>query len=142
MKLRARISLFLMEQLVAVTVFAVCAAVCVWIFAESFYTAMDARDINYALIAAKNGAETYKMAKEAGETAKALGGQAHSSLGAAVYYDENWQVCGEGQAVYVLLLTDTNGGGQTAFCRLSVARVAGEEIVAFTVAARGGDGGG
>ena len=126
---RARTSLFLMEQVIAVTVFAVCAAVCAAIFTEAFFTANDAKDINYAIIAAKNGAETYKIYGSPEETAAALGGRAGSPGSAAVYYDRNWRVCGEPEAAYIMRINLNS---------LSVERMTGEEIIAFTVAAGAG----
>ena len=136
MNTRTRTSLFLMEQLAAITVFAVCAAVCAWIFTEAFYKANDARDINYALMAAKNGAEAYKAYGSPEKAAEALAGRAYAPGEAAVYYDKNWRVCDGPDAAYVLRLTGVRGAISPPLCRLSVERAAGEEIIAFTAAAR------
>jgi len=51
---RTRAGHFLLELLLAIAIFSVCAAVCIWLFFEAFSTANDARDLNYALAAAKS----------------------------------------------------------------------------------------
>jgi hypothetical protein len=118
MKNRSRTTIFLMEQLIAVAVFAVCAAVCVSIFVESYLTAEAAEDLNRAMVIAKNGAERLK----AGE-----------SLEAPVFYDEDWQPCAQEAAAYMLLLE--NGAGGTG--GLAVERITGELIIGFPVAKGG-----
>ena len=135
MKERTRASLFLMEQLIVITVFAVCASVCAWIFAEAFFVSKDANDLNYALIAAKNGAETFKAYGTAKETAEALGGVYGSDGSAVVYYDKNWRVSTESEAAYVLRLIGAEDTTFSFLYELSVETVTGEEIIAFTVAA-------
>jgi len=50
-----------MEQLIVITIFAVCASVCVKLFTESFLIANKARDMNHALLVAKNADEIYKV---------------------------------------------------------------------------------
>ena len=138
MKGRAKALLFLMEQLVVITVFAICAAVCAAIFAASYITAHDARDLNYALIAAKNGAETYKAAGNLEETAEILKGQVDSQGSMIVYFDGDWRASGETGAEYALRFT---GEGPLPYVyELSVQKITGEEIISFTVAA-GGEGG-
>ena len=146
---RTRTSLFLMEQVIAITVFAVCAAVCVAIFTDAFYRANDAKDINYALIAAKNGAEAYKVYGSAHEAAAALGGYAQTSSGATVYYDKNWRVCEESDAAFILRLNEQEGipdslslqtqnteiKREARYSELSIERITGEELIAFIVAA-------
>ena len=135
-----RSSVFLIEQVMAITVFAVCAAVCAGVFAESYYRASDARDVNFALMAAKNGAEAYKAFGNTEEAAAVLGGGAYGPGEAAVYYDRNWRVCGESSAetAYVLRLAAVEGADAPLLCDLSVERAAGGELVSFTVAAKGG----
>lgn len=132
-------SLFLMEQLFVILVFSICAAVCVNIFASSFIMARSSRDINNSLIIAEHGAESYKAA--AGDAEKAaflLGGSAGDSI-ITVYYDENRRVCGEGQAAYVMSITEAAGApAALVFGDISVEKAGGEQIIAFTAAARRG----
>ncbi|MCL2079940.1 MAG: hypothetical protein FWH17_08900 [Oscillospiraceae bacterium] len=132
-KLRTRASLFLIEQVVAVIVFAVCAAVCAGVFAESYFKANDAKDISAALAAARNGAETFKYFKNPSDAALALGGHAYSLQDAVVYYDTDWQVCIEQSAEYLMRLTVAEDIANPLLCELSVQRVTGDVIIAFTV---------
>ena len=148
---RSRSSLFLMEQLIVITIFAVCASVCVKIFIGSFLMANDTRDMNHALVAAKNCAECYKVYADLEKTAAVLSGRECSLDGAqavAVYYDKKWKVCDLTEAAYALRLNapplNASSPGAAAgdiaglplLCELSVEKITGEEIVGFTVAAR------
>ncbi|MCL2386598.1 MAG: hypothetical protein FWC89_03510 [Defluviitaleaceae bacterium] len=60
MKGRSRSTLFLMEQLVVIAVFAICAAVCVKILFVAHAMMVDAVDTRHALIIAENSAEAFK----------------------------------------------------------------------------------
>ncbi len=113
MRNRSKTTIFLIEQLIAVAVFAACAAVCVSIFAESYKTSSAAKDLNHALIVAKNGAERHKAGEIIGEE----------------FYDENWDACEEGTAAYVLQLESG---------RLTVEKMTGGEIISFAVSGGGG----
>ena len=143
MNWRSRSSLFLMEQLIVIAIFAVCACICVNIFIGSFLMANDTRNLNRALAAAKGGAECYKAYGDLKKTAAVLGGSEHSGPVAVVYYDTEWRTCGETEAAYVLRLKELHPEktteGNLAFpslCKLSVEKMSGGEIIGFTVAAR------
>jgi len=137
---RSRATLFLIEKLIVITVFALCAAACVQIFAESFITANDSRNMKNALVAAKNGAERFKAFEDLLETAAALGGGLVDISGcesAVVYYDEDWQESSESGAAYVMRLERVEGE-PPYICHLSVETIDREEILSFTVAASAG----
>ena len=136
---RARSSLFLMEILIVIAIFAVCASVCVKIFAGSYLMAKDTRDMNRALAAAKNGAECLKAYGDLRKTAYALNGEEYNRDGsreAVVYYDAGWRACGAAEAEYTLRI---RAGEESAalplLCDLSVEYMTGEEIIGFTVSA-------
>ena len=141
---RSRSTLFLMEQLIVITIFAVCAAVCVKIFTESFLMANKARDMNHALSVAKNAAESYKVYGDPGKTAAALGAREHAADApyAAVYYDAKWRVSDATEGAYVLRLISVPDEGipngmaaRLLLCEISVEKITGEELIHFTVAA-------
>jgi len=136
---RSRAALFLVEKLIVIAVFALCAAACVDIFANAFLTASSAKDLSNALTTAKNGAERYKANESITETARALGGTANNAEGtsAAVYYDKDWQISSESEAAYILHMTHISSNTPPQLCHIAVTKVSGEEIVSFTVAARG-----
>ena len=145
MNRRSKSTLFLMEQLIVVAVFAICAAACVTILTESFFIANETRDHGNAILIAESGAECFKnTAGNIGKVADLMGGAQGSVDGntaAIVYYDESWLVCGETDAAYRMQLVrnDSGSGGQALISGvLSVEKMDGEEIIAFPVSARGG----
>lgn len=142
MSSRSRSTLFLLEQLLVVLIFALCAAACVKIFVSAYTTAEDAREMSQALLVAKSGAECYKASAGDGDRiAKALGGDVSHNNGVdhvVVYYDEEWQVCTIEQAAYALRLAMDGSWDHPALMngRLSVETIGEHELIAFAVAAR------
>ena len=140
---RSRSTLFLMEQLIVIATFAVCAAACIKILAASYFMATETRNMSNAIRAAENSAECYKaVSGDVEKTAQIMGGipiNIDGADAAIVYYDSNWRVCGEQGAVYLLRLVDTSpetGLAALASGDLSVEKLTGEEILAFSVATR------
>jgi len=136
---KSRSTLFLIEKLIVILVFALCSVACVEIFVSAYIASNDAKDLNYALVAAKNGAERYKAYDaDMSETARSLGGVfSGADEGAVVvFYDEGWLVSGEQDAVYSMRLRPV-GGTSASACELSISKVSGEEILSFMVAAQG-----
>lgn len=131
-------TLFLIEQLIAILVFAICATICVSIFAASFVESNKIGDMNNSLIIAKNGAECYKAASGNVEKAASLLGGIYKDNEIRVYYDEKRQLCEEYSAVYVLRIMSRNPEETQLLCfgDLSVEENQGEELIAFSVAAR------
>ena len=146
MNRRSKSALFLMEQLIVIAVFAICATACVRILTVSYMTASQTRDMSNALLAAGAAAETYKAASgDIGASADILGGASGVTEGAEtllVYYDDNWLISSRDNAAYVLrLISAPSGEGAVVLMtgELSVSKVTGtvigEEILSFPVAA-------
>jgi len=146
MNVRSRSTLFLIEQLIVVAVFAICAAACVRIITSAYYAARDSRDVNNAIHAAESGAECFKaVAGDIVKTVSILGGEvggAGDTEIAFVYYDSKWQVCAktDADASYMMQLTGActplnNGSSLLVSGELSVTRLTGEELIAFPIAA-------
>lgn len=141
---RSRSTLFLIEQLIVIAVFALCAAACVTILTDAYFTANRSRDVSNALLAAESSAEAFKAASgDLGTVAHLMGGVQENVGGAAavaVYFDKQWQVCGESLANYRLHLV-TGGPERSAILTsgdISVVNLlTDEELVAFSVVARG-----
>ena len=138
---RSGSTLFLMEQLIVVAVFAICAAACVRIMTASYYMATDTRDISNAIEVAENGAERYKaVLGDIAKTAELLGGNSlhiGSSAIAFVYYDKDWQICSQADAYYRLSLTSGTAPDRPPTLLQSdllVERLTGEVIISFPVA--------
>ena len=138
---RSRSTLFLIEQLIVIAVFAISAAACTGILTSAYFTAMDSRDTSRAILAAENGAESYKATGgDLGETAQMLGGVSGSvdgSTAAIVYFDKQWQVCRQENAHFRMLVVGVTKGPALLSGELSVEKLTGEILIAFPVAVRG-----
>ena len=143
---RSKSTLFLIEQLIVIAVFAVCAAACIRILTSAYFTANDSQATSHAVLRAESAAEIFKAVDGDIDTiASILGGtsgtQADGVSGVAVYYDSSWQVSNEGNASYQLGLVIYAPGDQKAGLlegEIWVEKITGEELVAFPVATRGG----
>ena len=135
---RTRSALFLMEQLIVIVIFAVASAVCAQIFTAALIKSSDAKELNHALIAAKNGAETFRAYGDPKTAVEAIGGSVGDSDSAVVWYDKDWRVCPESEAVYFMRLSATADAGEPSLslCELTVESIQGDEIFALTVARR------
>jgi type II secretory pathway pseudopilin PulG len=146
---RSRSTLFLIEQLIVIAVFAICAAACARILTAAYFNATESKALSNAIIAAENGAESFKAASgDIGRVAEILGGTygiIDGVLTAIVYYDDNWQVSGHTDAHYFLRLVGSSPDAPPTLLmtgELSVEMLTGEEIIAFPVAALVYDAGG
>ena len=139
---RSRSTLFLIEQLIVIAVFALCAAACVRILADSYFTATNSRDLSNALLAAESGAESFKATGgnigRVAELMRGVSDNVNGSPAAVVYYDRQWNVCGESAAFYKLSLVCDGPVERLALFEgeLSVEKITGEELVSLTVVAR------
>lgn len=102
-------TLILLEQILAILVFAITAAVCVQLFVGAHLASRANSELNYALLAAQNGAEAYKAAEGDWQlTADLLDHQAKPTVADGkikVAYDKAWQPCPVADAVYLLELS-------------------------------------
>jgi len=143
MNKQSRSTLFLIEQLIVVAVFAICSAACVRILTYAFFTARESKDVRDAILVAECAAESYKaVSGDIGKVARILGGSSgviESDDAAIVYYDKQWQVCAVDEADYCLRLingTSAPSSPSLFFSDILVEKLTGEELVAFTVATR------
>lgn len=143
---KSKSALFLIEQTIAILIFAVCALVCVRIFVGSHIMANDSGNINQALRIAESAAESFKASGgDAGRAAQILtgsiaaadcGNESNSEI--TVYYDNEWQVCAKESAAYRVSFKYPDMSDASAYLVLSnlaVETMTGEEIIALTVAA-------
>ena len=145
---RSRSTLFLIEQLIVIAVFALCAAACARILTSAYFSANESRDLGNALHIAESGAECFKAAGgDIGKVAQVLGGVTISNFpeygvsSAVVFYDSKWLVCKEDNADYRLLLAierDPPPDLTLITGSLIVEKLTGDEIIALSIAARQG----
>ena len=140
---RSRSTLFLIEQLIVIAVFAICAVACISILTAAFSYAGDSRATAHALIAAESGAEVFKATGgDINAVTDIIGGTAGTGgSGAAtiiVYYDSSWQVSGETDASFVLdLIVDApinSNDVDLITAELTVRKMTGEQLVTFPLA--------
>jgi hypothetical protein len=126
----------MMEQLVVILIFAVCSAVCVSIFVESYLTEHRSLEVKYAILAASSAAESYKATGgDARETVSILGGN-HDD---AVFFDNLWKPSPEDQAFYILRIKPLDDPySLLILAEITVGTIDGEELFALSVAVRGG----
>jgi type II secretory pathway pseudopilin PulG len=137
----SRSTLFLIEQLVVILIFAICSAVCISIFVESYMMGHRTLEVNNAIRAAGNGAESYKASGgDAQETARVLGGinnQADYDEDLLIYYNDQWNPCEKEQALYVLRIIRLNNPAPSlVLAEVTVSRMDGEELFNLRVATR------
>ena len=143
MNTRSKSTLFLIEQLIVIAVFAICAAACISILASAYFTSEDTRDMSNALLVAESAAEAYKATGgELADVARIMGGTldyADGAYGLIVHYDGNWRASTESGASYRLMLTPQDGDGihsSLNSVNLIVSKQTGEEIISFPVFTR------
>jgi type II secretory pathway pseudopilin PulG len=119
--MKGRSSLFLIEQLVVIAVFAVCAAVCVKIISTAYAMTNDAVDTRNALAVAESAAEQFK---------------AHGGI-ENTFFNENWQPASEGSAFFILQITERVENTRVNFAEINVTRlIDNAELIRFTAARR------
>lgn len=104
----SRSSLFLMEMMVVILFFSLCAAICVHVFVNARETSEASYDLSCAVLAAQNTAECYKAVAGDWKQIAALleaepvpAGQLSAELsGVQIAYDRQWQRCDREEAVY------------------------------------------
>jgi len=125
---RSKSTLFLIEQLIVVAVFAICAVACIRIISTAYLYSRDSRDVGFAIIAAENLAESFKATPDNFDRAQI-----------SIYYDKDWQIVTHANSSYVALF-DINNITEYPTHRLiegniNVKRVTGDELISFNVAA-------
>lgn len=124
---RRKSTLFLVEQLIVIAVFALCAVACISILTASFFMARDSKDTANALIIAQNCAETLKAPGSS------------LSFGFMVYYDKDWKAIRTSEsAAFVLTISGDVSlhDGDSFFYDGTVAvnKINGESLVSLPVA--------
>ena len=135
---RSRSTLFLMEQIIVITIFAICAAVCVKILVVSFLMTVDAVDTKNALLAVESAAESHKaFAGDNSSIARILGGH-YNDYGVIVYFNCDWQSIDIAEdASFVLHLYRYREEPALILSDIFVTRVAsGDQLVSITTAVR------
>jgi len=142
---RSKSTLFLIEQLIVIAVFAICAAACISIFTAAYFYTNDSVAAGNAVIKAESAAEIFKATGgDHVAVAEILSGSSGVSGDAAsvmLFFDSDWQICGSYEASYLLKLSiDSNDRVHPGFSLISgtltVEKITGEQLVSFPLTAR------
>ncbi len=110
--LKSKTSLFLMELIITILLFAACSAVCVRLFVTSYVMTKDTVELNEAVSIAQGFAEV--MRGTDGDIDSVLEHYPDAVRGGEgffeVFYDGNFETCGYEDAVYVSDVTMTPNG--------------------------------
>jgi len=143
MNTRSKSTLFLIEQLIVIAVFAICAVACISILTSAFFFAMDSGDTSRALIQAESSAEIFKATGgNLQSVAELMGGDIgyddSNRPKLTVFFDRQWQVVSQEQSGgFVLNIVGEPELSQSlSLGELSVSRTAGDSLVSFPLAAR------
>jgi len=151
---RSKSTLFLIEQLIVIAVFAICAVACISILTAAYFNANDSRATNHAMQKAESCAEVFKItgddfsviANIMGGTTTTVGLGTSGVAVVAVYYDSAWQISNESNASFILNLIIESAidvmGHSLIQGRVVVERITGEELVSLAVAVRDSQEGG
>ncbi len=128
LKSRSKSSLFLMELIIVLMFFSLCAATCMQIFANAKVKTDYSRDLTNASFAAESVAEVYKACGgDLEATAKKCGDADVNGSEMHVYYDKDWKTTAEDGASFVMTITETEADDiEKAFIEIDYA--GGENI--------------
>jgi len=139
---RSKSTLFLIEQLIVIAVFAICAVACISILTAAYFNANDSSAKSNAVLKAESAAEVFKAIGNDIDTTKnilgGINGVRYNYPGVTVFYDSYWQVTNENNASYVLHIGYYPIGTDNTLiiADLTVDRITGEQLVIFPLAAR------
>ena len=105
-------AMFLMEMIMVVGFFIICACICIQVFARANTLSRLAEDTNHAVIAAENMAESWKAGERSGTESTE-----------PQYFDRNWQEPADpSQAAFAAELQTEDGDGMQE-ARITVTRL-------------------
>jgi len=135
---RSRSTLFLMEQLIVILIFSVCAAACVKTFVGAYLMTVGSKDKNGAVLLAESSAECFKATSgDLTAAASILGGGVSDEMDLmTAYYDNKWRTCAEEEAEYILTIdANVSSDDMIALGEITVTKHGGK-LISLTAAAR------
>ncbi len=124
--------LFMIELLIAVGIFALCAAVCLGLFAKAETVSQYCADQDRAVEAARSAAAVFRLCGW-GDDLPELSGGSEENGSLTIHYDEDWRPA-EGESAYSLTLTPVPET-PCPEAELRVIRRDGTELLCWRVAA-------
>ena len=134
----SRSGLIAIEVMVAVGVFALCAAIAIGLLVRAELMSRESAELTQAVSQARSAAECYKsVGGDLEETARLLDARAGED-GLLLCYDSDWSPCPEGEtAAYALTMVpaDTTDASGVQEAELTVSDGEGSALLTWTVAA-------
>ena len=110
---RSKSTLFLMELIIVIFFFSICAAICVNVFGSAQQMARDSHNLSNAVMAARSAAGCYNSADGDSSAAVDLLDGAMSADHGIVYYDKEWQqVASADESRFYLLIDSLERSGE------------------------------
>lgn len=106
MRERSKIPALLTELAIMILVFALCAAVCIAVFASARSTSKRSRELTGAASLASSAAQAYKVTAGDAEAAAEILGAELSQKGFSMSVDGHWKLTENGAGEYTLTLQD------------------------------------
>ena len=136
---KSRSNLFIIELLSAILIFALCAGICMKLFAEASVDLRRSERILLSVSGAENTAELYKhYSGNLDMIAKTLGGNA-SGNSFTVFYDKDWNRCASCSSAYMLTVTKENYSELGKATITVISCDDGEKLISLTVSTYGGE---
>jgi len=143
MRYRSKSTLFLIEQLIVIAVFAICAAACISILSNAYFLARDTRDVSNALLVAESLAESFKAVSGDLEAAAEISGGNLKTVDGTdtitMFFSDNWLQTDEDTAQYILQLKSDNqppSHPSLLTGAVTVSRTTGDQLLTFPIATR------
>lgn len=116
MKSHSKSGLLLLELLLTILIFSVCAGVCILVFAQSASLAAESRDLNNSVILAQNAAENLK-------------GGTWALSDSTTFYNKELKMCSESTGYYKVTVNLEENKNDVQFFRVSVYEASGGEAL-------------
>lgn len=126
---RSKGSIMLLELILCIMIFSLCAAASISIFAQSHGEAKNARALSAACIKAQSAAEAFKAAKgRVYEAARLMDGVCPGNFHFNVFFNDEWEQCEENSAKK-LTLTISDAQAETGLINAQIIVTDGESTV-------------
>ena len=131
---RANSSIFLIELVIVILIFSLCAAITMRVFAGAHQMTRESEALSRGVIAAQSAAECYKAASGDTERTAMLAGGVQDGDTVRIYYGSDWSRVQE-NAAYVVTLVKDSGYAEICVAPLLSDGGTGQTIYAITVKA-------
>ncbi|WP_252198408.1 hypothetical protein [Clostridium sp. MCC353] len=123
--------MFMMEMIMVVFFFILCASTCILVFVKANNMSRQAKDLNQSVLAAESIAEVWKAEGEEGLT-ETLGAQAHTGAGERQYgmfWDRDWNPLSEKAGAAYLADITVSDRDRMSYAEVVISRTEDNRVV-------------